>query len=411
MKILFGTDNFYPNTNGAANFTYRLIEGLVKKGHEIFVIAPSKKFKNTLEKYRGATIYGIRSVAIPKIIYPSGFRIPLITPFARIKKLVEKINPEVIHIQDHFMIGNAVARAGRQLAIPLLGTNNFMPENYIHYLHSPRFANKMLSKLAWKHLVSVYKYLNVLTTPTKTAVSFLKKLDFKNPIISISSGVELDVFNPKNNGNYLRKRYHISISKPVVLFVGRLDREKNINTAIKAFSLVLQSIDAQLVIAGQGKEKSNLMNFSKRLGIDKNVTFTGFISNWDLPSLYCMANVFVIASIAELQSIATMEAMASGLPVIAAKAVALPELVYHNQNGYLFRSGDTKSLAQYIVKILQNSSLQKKMSQKSLKIISRHNLQNTINSYEKIYTRLAAAKALPGSGQKYSAFHFIQGGR
>lgn len=388
MKILFGTDNFYPNVNGAANFTYALTKGLAESGHDIFVIAPSRKFKNTLTKHEGITVYGIRSVAIPKIIHPARIRIPLTISPTTIKAIIEEINPDVIHVQDHFMIGRKLAKEGKKLGIPLIGTNHFMPENFIHYLYPPNFAKKLIKKLAWGAFIRVYKQLDIITVPTKIAADLIKNLGLKNPIITISCGVDLDRFNPKNNGGYLKKRYQIPASKLVVLFVGRVDKEKNINVLVKAFSKVLTSSDARLVIAGEGKETSNLINLSKKLGIDKNVIFTGFISEKGLPYLYRIADVFVIASIAELQSIATLEAMASGLPIIAAKAIALPELVYHGKNGYLFNVGDTKTLANQILEIIRNPHLQKKMSEESLKIIKSHDINKTIKSYVEVYERV-----------------------
>ncbi len=389
MKILIATDNFYPNINGAAIFTFELAKGLVKRGHNISIIAPARKFKYTITKSEGMTIHGIPSLMIPKIIHPAGVRVPLTITSSQIKTIIKEINPDVIHIQDHFMIGSKVSKIGRSLGVPIVGTNHFMPENFIHYLSPPKFAKKPLSKLAWKQFINVYKHLNLITAPSKTAASLITNLGLKNLVIPVSCGVDLERFNPKNNGNYLKKRYKITNLKPVVLFVGRLDKEKNIDVVIKAFAEVLKSIDAHLVIAGKGKEKGNLVNLSNRLGISNKIIFTGFISDKDLPFLYRIADIFTIASIAELQSIATMEAMACGLPVLAAKVMALPELVHSSKNGYLFNpAGDIKILSKQIIKVLQNPSLKKAMSENSLKIISHHNLDNTIKSYEKIYQKL-----------------------
>lgn len=387
MKILFATDNFYPNMNGAANFAYRLIEGLLKKGHDVSVIAPSEQFKDTVTQYKGMTLYGLASIMIPKSIYPSGMRIPL--PFTinslRLKNLIRKINPQVIHVLDHFMIGHRVTDAGRKLKIPLIGTNNCMPENFIHYLYPPKFARKLVAKIAWKQFANVYKHLNLVTTPSHTASRLLKNLGLKNTIVTISCGIDLARFNPENNSSYLKKRYGIPDSKPVILFVGRIDREKNLDMVIKAFTKILASSDARLVIAGEGKEKLNLFKLCTRLGVTGKVIFTGFVSDKDLPSLYCMADIFVMASSAELQSIATMEAMASGQPVVAADVLALPELVHHGKNGYLFKEGNSDSLAQSILNIISGRKLRKKMSEESLRIISGHDLSKTVETFADIY--------------------------
>jgi glycosyltransferase involved in cell wall biosynthesis len=393
MKILFGTDNFYPNVNGAAHFSYELAKGLAKSGHEVSVIAPSRKFRFTVTKHQGITIYGISSVMIPKMIHPAGIRIPVTITPQKIKEIIREVNPQIVHIQDHFMIGNVLVNTARKMHIPLVGTNHFMPENFLHYLLPPDFAKKPLSKFAWKQFINVYQHLDIITTPTKTAAGLIKSLGLKNQVLAISCGVDLKRFNPKIKGDYLKKRYQIAPSKPVILFVGRLDKEKKIDVVIKAFSIVLKSINAHLVIVGKGKEKTNLINLTKSLELEKDVTFAGFVPDKELPYLHKMADIFTIASIAELQSIATMEAMASGLPIVAAKVMALPELVHSGKNGYLFNDGDTKDLAKKIVKILENPDLKKRMSEYSLKIIRQHDIKNTIRSYEKLYKRILTSKS------------------
>lgn len=393
MKILFGTDLFYQNVVGSVNFIQQLAGGLVRNGHQVFVIAPSKKFKNTIYKESDITVYGIRSISIPEIIYPSNFRVPITAGSTKIRAIIKEVNPDVIHIQDHFMIGSKITKEGKRLGTPIVGTNHFMPENFIHYLYPPDFAKKIVKKLAWKVFLRVYKQLDIITTPTKTAAELIKNLGLKNTVIPISNGVDLEKFNPQKNGHYLKKRYKIK-SQPVLLFVGRLDKEKHVDVLVKAFPKVLAHTNAKLVITGKGTERSSLVKLAKRLRVDKDVIFTGFVSDQDLPFLYRIADMFVIASIAELQSIATMEAMASGLPIVAAKVMALPELVHNGKNGYLFNQGDTTSLANQILKIIKNPLLKKKMSKNSLKFISNHNLNNTIESYEEIYKTLILKRGL-----------------
>lgn len=376
MRILFGTDNFYPNVNGSANFAYELAKGLVRRGHQISVIAPARRFANTKTKRDGLTIYGIRSVMLPKIIYPGGFRIPLTIQASYIKKAVSEANPDIIHLHDHFIICSKLLNISRKIGLPIVGTNHFMPENLIHYLYPPDFAKKPLSKLAWRQFINVYKHLYFITGPTKAAINLLKNLRLKNPMTIISCGIDLKRFTPQKKADH---------AKHTILFVGRLDKEKNIDVIIKALPNILKFRAVQLIIAGKGKEQSNLINLAKQLKVEKNITFTGFVPEKDLPSLYSSADCFVIASYAELQSIATMEAMASGLPIVAARVMALPELVHDGENGYLFKQGDSYALAKNVLRILENPTLRKKMSENSLKIISKHTIENTIKKFEDLY--------------------------
>jgi len=387
MNILIGTDNFYPNVNGSANFAYELAKGLVRNGHHISVIAPSRKFKHTLTKHEGMMIYGIRSVMIPKIIHPARLRIPLAINPLKIRKIIAEASPQVIHIQDHFMIGSQVASAGRKLGIPQIGTNHFLPENLIHYLYPPDFAKKPLSKLAWKQFINVYKHLDLITTPTKTATSLIKNLGLKNPVIAISCGVDLARFNPKNNGDYLKKRYKITNLKPVILFVGRLDKEKNIDLLIKAFSNVLKSIDVQLVIAGKGKERSNLLKLSQTLAVDKNVTFTGFVSEKDLPYLYRIADVFAIASIAELQSIATMEAMACGCAVVTTDVGAVSNYAIKNETALVVDPHDINNIAKSIVQLVKNKKEREIIAKNGFNYIKKFNWDKSTDELEATFKK------------------------
>src|SRR5205823_9449082 len=109
---------------------------------------------------------------------------------------------------------------------------------------------------------------------------------------------------------------------------------------------------------------------AKRLNLADRVSFLGFVRDADLLALRRSSELFVIPSEADLQSLATMEAMACGLPVIAANAYALPELVHHEENGHVFQPGNSDELAGYIDRLLTNAALRQKMGQKSLEIIA-----------------------------------------
>jgi 1,2-diacylglycerol 3-alpha-glucosyltransferase len=165
-----------------------------------------------------------------------------------------------------------------------------------------------------------------------------------------------------------------------------------INDILRAFKMTLQKTDGHLVVAGSGMERQNLESLMRELQLENNVTFTGFVPDTDLPNLYCIANVFVIAGIAELQSIVTMEAMASGLPIIGVRAVALPELIHDGENGFLFEDGDTKTLSDKMGLLLSDEALRKRMGAKSLEIISKHDIHKIISEFEALYQKLIDEK-------------------
>jgi hypothetical protein len=169
--------------------------------------------------------------------------------------------------------------------------------------------------------------------------------------------------------------------------VGRLEKEKRIEVIIRALPLILKKTDAQLVLVGPGSLKDSFKKLAEELGVGDRVIFPGFIPDEDLPNFYRAADVFVIAGIAELQSIATMEAMASGLPVIACNAMALPELAHEGENAFLFSDGDHEILTERAILMLTDHELRKRMSQKSLEIIAKHEIDKIMSEFEALYQR------------------------
>lgn len=385
MKILIVADNYYPNVNGSSYFTQRLAYYMKERGHEILVMTASGSFSNKAYKHNEVNVFGTRSISSP--LYP-GFYFPI--PFG-IKKAIEseikRFQPDVIHIQDHFVISPVVQKIAKQLSIPMMGTNHFLPENLTHYLHLPTRLEQMVKNWAWAQFRKIFEQLHAVTTPTVTAAQHLKGVNLTRTVLAVSNGVDLKKFHPNNNGEYLKKRLNLP-DKPILLYVGRLDQEKNLDVILKSLPKVLEKVDIHFVIVGKGFMTNKIKKIAQDLNLSHAVTFTGFISDEDLPNLYTIADCFVIAGIAELQSLVTMEAMASGLPVVAVNAMALPELVRHGENGYLFELHEIDSLANHLINIFSNPELRKKMGERSLEFIQAHDINKTMAIFESLYKEI-----------------------
>ena len=170
-----------------------------------------------------------------------------------------------------------------------------------------------------------------------------------------------------------------------MVYAGRLDPEKHIEEILQAVSIALKNIDFSLVLVGRGISKNALQQMAIELKISEHVIFTGFVPDEDLPYFYKLGTAFVIASNAELLSLVSLQAMASGLPLIAVNAGALPELVLHGQNGYLYEEGDIQALAEYIEKTISDEPLNISMRKKSLELIRKHDINQTLVSFENLY--------------------------
>ena len=380
MRILFVSDTYYPHLNGVYYFVCRVAPLLQEKGHQVAVVAPSETIHSSLKEIDHIDVYGMPS--LPVLYYPN-VRIPI--PFfleSRIRHLLIHFKPDIIHIQDHFSISRAVVKVNKKLGIPIIGTNHFMAENLTAFVHSEKWK-KRLSTIIWSRFSSVFNQLLLVTTPTETAARLIRpKLHVE--VIPISSGIDLDNFNPYGNTREVREKYAIP-DKPILLFVGRLDPEKKIEELLYAVALSVKKIDFYFVIIGRGIKKAALEQLARELGISDRVIFTGFVPDADLPYFYKLSRSFIIASIAELLSLATLQAMASGLPIIAVNAGALGELVHDKINGYLFRAGDTDAIVEYICDIISHDDVYRKMSEMSLEYIHQHDIHKTVESFETIY--------------------------
>ncbi len=353
-----------------------------QRGHEILVMTTSRSLRHEAFRHNEINIFGIRSY--PVFVYEN-FRFPLpIGNIKAIKKEIRRFAPDIIHIQDHFVISPDVQKVAKELSIPMIGTNHFMPENITHYLHLPKKLEQIVKNWAWGQFRKVYEELHMVTTPTATAAKHLKEVKLTKPVLAVSNGIDLKKFHPNNNGEYLKKRLNLP-NKPILLYVGRLDKEKNLDLVIKSLPKLLMHVDAHFVIAGKGAEAKKLKNLVAQLGLNKSVSFAGFVPDEDLPNLYKIADCFIIAGTAELQSLVTMEAMASGLPVVGVNAMALPELIHDGENGYLFELDNIESLTQSLIKILSDEKLRKQMGDKSLEIIQAHDINNSMVTFESLY--------------------------
>jgi 1,2-diacylglycerol 3-alpha-glucosyltransferase len=385
MRILFVCDTYYPQLNGVYYFVCRLAPLLQEKGHQVAVIAPSETAYSTFKKMDQIDVYGIPS--LPILNYPNvRFPIPFLLKY-RVKRILNSFNPDIIHLQDHFSIARAVVQVNKKAAVPIIGTNHFMTENLTSFVHSEKWKRK-LSTYFWTRFSKVFNQLLLVTTPSETAARLIRpKLHVE--VIPISSGIDLEKFNPVGETSAIREKYSIP-GKPILLFVGRLDPEKNIEEIIHAVALAVRKVDFYLVIVGRGIKKSALEHLAKELGISDRIIFTGFVPDADLPFIYKLSRCFIISSIAELLSLSVLQGMASGLPVIAANLGALGELVHNKVNGYLYIPGDINMIVQCITEIISQDEICANMGKKSLEFSYEHDIHKTVEAFEKIYLHSSA---------------------
>ncbi|GIT79072.1 hypothetical protein LLS1_07410 [Leifsonia sp. LS1] len=378
LTILMGCDTFPPDVNGAARFAERLAAGLVERGHDLHIIAPaaSRTHGTWVEEHEGQkmTAHRLRSWRW----YPHDwlrFALPWMSK-ANARRVLDEVQPDVVHFQSHIVVGRGLAYEAQKRGIRIVATNHVMPENIMEFTVIPKFLQKALIAVEWRDARKSFDRAEAVTTPTRKAADFLEKATGLRGVHAISCGIDAQNYTPDFTPRTANR----------ILFVGRVTGEKHIDVLLNAVKLLPASLDAQLEIVGGGDQLKNLQALAQSLGIADRVNFLGYVTDEELRAAYTRATVFAMPSIAELQSIATMEAMASALPVVAADAMALPHLVHDGENGHLFRPGDAQDLADKLESVLTLPQAElDALKNASLRIVASHDIQRTISTFESLY--------------------------
>lgn len=377
LTILIGADTFDPDVNGAATFARNLAAGLARRGHDVHVMAPAHGRVGTFtEKHEGVDltvhrIYSWRWYPHPWLRFMLPWRVK-----ANAEKIVQAVKPDAIHFQSHIVVGRGLATSAKKHGIQLVGTNHTMPENILqHVAILPKFTHQWIADIQWRAAYNWFAMADAVTTPTRRAAAFFEKGTGLSGVHAISCGIDTSFYTPDFSPR----------TENVITFLGRLDEEKYIHEAIEALARI-RDLDPRMEIIGDGEVRSKLEARARELGVSDIVRFRGRVSDEELRRTLTESTVFVMPSRAELQSIATMEALASALPVVAADAMALPHLVHSGENGYLYQPGDIDELAGHLRTILTADPAEiERLKRGALRTVEAHDIQRTLDIFEALY--------------------------
>jgi 1,2-diacylglycerol 3-alpha-glucosyltransferase len=348
LKIAFYSDSFLPAQDGVVSSVLNFRAELQRRGHEVYVFASGNS--RTKQMVRGDDrVFVVKSLKFSK--YPQyNFAV---FPYLKSRK-VNEINMDIIHAHTPFFMGLSALVAGKLNMIPIVGTFHtmFTEKTVINeYVSSNRLLGGMIHRAAWPYARFFYNRCNLVTAPTGTIKCMLEKNGINNTVV-VPNSVDTNRFSPEVDGSELRSRLLRSGNRHMVLYVGRLSKEKQLDTLLKAMRR-LKGSGIEAVIVGTGPAEHHYRSMAKRLRLD-NVRFAGFARMEELPVYYASCDVFCIPSIFETQGIVSLEAMASGKPVVGADYLALSELIKDGKNGEKFAPGDSIGCARKIEKVIYN---------------------------------------------------------
>jgi len=394
MRICFVSDQSFPPRGGEGISTQNFSLGLRKKGHRVVVLTSKPKDPLVIEKIK---IY--RFPSIPIFWGKGYFGIPLLKDILFILKK-EKI--EIVQINTATYLGWQALKGAKKMRIPVVLGFHAQIENVIPP-YFPSLPFTFSRKVVRNWFSYFYQKGDLVIVPSHFAAKILQKYTHNSSeaFTVISNGLDLKKFNPQRinqkRKEEFKRKYSLKDGEFIILYVGRLTYEKNIPYLFK----IMKSLKERrrefpginrikLVIVGEGFLKNQLKKKGEKTGLKENIIFTGFIREEDLLYTYDCADIFILPSFAELQSISTLEAMAMKNVIMVAKSTenAAQELVKEGVNGYTFSLENPEDAVEKILKIFHNEKLKKQMQEESFKMVQEHNMKESILKLEEIYQKL-----------------------
>lgn len=386
MRIGLVTDFYYPWIAGPSAAIRTLADGLSRRGHQVYLLAPSPTGSAYQEVEQRVEITRAQTRQVP-----FGYQLRAALPPTAVGAWLESARPDVVHIHHPFPLSARAVYCSQRAGIPVVATNHTIPSCSLWGIRGWGPAYSLAHSAFARWIVALLNRCDAAATPTATAARLLAELGYGGPVEVISNGLDTRAFRPGPPNRALAASLGFD-ERPIVLYTGRLDAEKDMATWLRAAARVASVADVQFGVGGEGTDRARLQELANSLGIGERTRFFGYVRLEDLPHLYRLASLYFITSAVELQSITTLEAAATGLPVVAARSAALPELVRPGGNGFLVEPGADAEAAAAISRILADNQTRANMARESRAVALGHDSERTVDRYEALYGRVLSRR-------------------
>ncbi len=323
MNIALFTDSYKPYISGVTVSVDTLAGELRKRGHRVFVFAPDYGQKET-----DPDVFRFPSVPT---FYP-GFRTAI--PFSpKIFNRIRELAIDVVHSHSPFQLGLAGKLAAKKMNVPFIYTLHTFFGQYAHYV--PLLPKFIATRIISRYIKDFCNSSDSVIVPSAPVKGSIIKEGVKTRIEVIPTGVDFDLVE-KFTGRGIREKYGIPEDAVVLIYAGRLSKEKNVPFLLESFRMVLSKAPGtRLLIAARGPEEKALKTLAKDLGIEKRALFAGQIDYPNIFDCYLASDIFVFASKTETQGLVIAEALASGLPAVVVEAAGVRDAMVDKKTGYL----------------------------------------------------------------------------
>lgn len=367
FKIVYATDNYWPRFSGMAVSIDSFKHELERRGHTIHVFA--SEYPGGYEKDREMGNTNVHRFKAHKTPISDEDRLVNRSEKREVRKRLESISPDIIHVQTEFNLGRMVRSYALEKKIPLIMTCHTYFEQYIHY-YAPWLPDRNARWIAKRYTFNFYNKNDRLLTPSKLMKDVLRSYGIKKDITIIPTGIPEEEFSgtskeeEKNNSMFFETFPELKGRKRL-LFVGRIGGEKNVLFLLPVLEKVLKKVpDAHLMMVGDGPQKEEMKEKAEKMGISDRISFLGYIDRKDIKYAFTLADIFTFPSKTETQGLVTVESMICGTPVVAIGEMGTRNVMKGDNGGFMVNE-DVDEFSSRVISLLTDEDLYRKKAEEA----------------------------------------------
>lgn len=355
MRILMISDVYFPRINGVSTSIQAYRKSLTELGCQIDLVVP--QYEHNMEDEKN--IYRVDARKVP--LDPEDRLMNKKLLRLQVEELIKQNQYGLIHIQTPFLAHNIGIELARKYKLPVVETYHTYFEEYM-YNYIPFLPKQFLRMLVRRFTNKQCNALDALIVPSSAMLEVLQNYGVKTPSEVLPTGINSELFG-KGDGAVFREKHNIDLAAPVLVHVGRICFEKNIDFLIHMHKELLKSVPkAILLIAGEGPALKHLKKLCEKIGTDNNVKFVGYLDREnELQSCYAAGDTFVFSSRTETQGLVLLEAMACGTPVVSTAVMGTKDIL-DSEYGAIIAEENYTDFAGKVALLLNDKSYQKQLS-------------------------------------------------
>lgn len=372
MKIVMFTDAYWPRVNGVTVSVDSYARSLIRRGHQVMIICPFYPETQAVERMFSPVMDKKESSADPTVIRVPSYPLPIskedrVAKFHKwfwVSKQLNAFEPDVIHIHSEFVIGEFGFYYAKLRNLKVVYTfHTFWEEYAANYIpFAPDFLLRFIARRIVKNMA---KRADSIIAPSSQIKDVLTRYKIKKRVALLPTGIDQNLFTHTREETVefrlrFEDKFPIITGKRLLLFAGRIGNEKNISFLLRLLPRIFSGHDdVVFVAAGNGPDLPYFIEEAEEIGIGRKCLFTGYLDRKDLSLLYTLASVFVFPSCSETQGLVTIEAMLSGIPVVAIGEMGTVHVMGGDNGGFMVKH-DENEFAGRVIQLLDDTDLHAK---------------------------------------------------